>query len=47
MPSKGSYREGELPEAFIDVLAAVAAFADPVLSASSAGHWNPTAGLWE
>lgn len=42
-----SHREGELPEAFVDVLAAVAAFADPVLSVSSAGSWNPTTGLWE
>lgn len=42
-----SHREDELPEAFADLLAAVAGFADPVLSASTTGRWNPVATVWE
>ena len=42
-----SHREGELPAAFADVLAAVANFADPVLSSTARGHWNPRLHAWE
>lgn len=42
-----SHRERELPTAFAEVLGAVAAFADPVLSAAISGHWNPLANSWE
>lgn len=43
-----SHREGELPAAFADVLAAVANFADPVLSATAATErWNPRLSVWE
>ncbi|PPF23670.1 nucleotidyl transferase AbiEii/AbiGii toxin family protein [Rathayibacter rathayi] len=42
-----SHREGELPAAFADVLAAVATFADPVLSGAETGHWNPRLAIWE
>lgn len=43
-----SHRDGELPAAFADVLAAVASFADPVLSATAAtGRWNPRLNGWE
>ncbi|MGI5950903.1 MAG: nucleotidyl transferase AbiEii/AbiGii toxin family protein [Brooklawnia sp.] len=42
-----SHREDELPEVFADVLAAVAGFADPVLSGSAKGQWNPASRTWE
>ena len=42
-----SHREHELPGAFADVLAAVAGFADPVLSETAVGQWNPSAKSWE
>ena len=42
-----SHRQDELPEAFADVLAAVAGFADPVLSATATARWNPVANTWE
>lgn len=42
-----AHREGELPTAFADVLAAVAGFADPVLSSTAAGLWNPSLHSWE
>ena len=43
-----SHRDGELPAAFADVLSAVANFADPVLSATTAtGRWNPRLHVWE
>ncbi|ROQ02120.1 nucleotidyltransferase AbiEii toxin of type IV toxin-antitoxin system [Rathayibacter sp. PhB93] len=42
-----SHRDGELPEAFGDLLGAVARFADPVLSAAVAGRWNPVVATWE
>ncbi|GAA2184224.1 nucleotidyl transferase AbiEii/AbiGii toxin family protein [Brooklawnia cerclae] len=42
-----SHREDELPEVFAEVLAAVAGFADPVLSSSVPGRWNPVATSWE
>jgi len=42
-----SHREHELPEAFADVLAAVAGFADPVLSETAVGQWSPSAKSWE
>lgn len=42
-----SHREGELPAAFADVLAAVASFADPVLSGTATGQWNPRLAIWE
>lgn len=42
-----SHREHELPAAFADVLAAVAGFADPVLSETAVGQWNPSAKSWE
>jgi len=42
-----SHRENELPGAFADVLAAVAGFADPVLSETAMGQWNPSAKSWE
>ncbi|MFZ1384955.1 MAG: nucleotidyl transferase AbiEii/AbiGii toxin family protein [Propionicimonas sp.] len=42
-----SHREHELPGAFADVLAAVAGFADPVLSETAMGQWNPSAKSWE
>lgn len=42
-----SHREKELPAAFADVLGAVAAFADPVLSGAASGHWSPVAKSWE
>jgi hypothetical protein len=38
------HREQELPESFDDVLAA--RFADPALTRSTAGRWNPSAGAW-
>lgn len=41
-----SRREAELPEAFADVLAAVATFADPVLSSATTGRWNPQLRRW-
>ncbi|WP_449280817.1 nucleotidyl transferase AbiEii/AbiGii toxin family protein [Leucobacter sp.] len=42
-----SHREGELPTAFADVLAAVAGFADPVLSSAARGRWNYRLHAWE
>ncbi len=42
-----SHREEELPAAFADVLAAVAGFVDPVLSAVATGRWNPIVKSWE
>ncbi|MGL5866972.1 MAG: nucleotidyl transferase AbiEii/AbiGii toxin family protein [Dermatophilaceae bacterium] len=42
-----SHREHELPDAFADVLGAVAGFADPVLSATAVGRWNPSERSWE
>lgn len=42
-----SHREDELPAAFSDLLAAVAGFADPVLSATATGRWNPRLNTWE
>lgn len=42
-----SHREGELPAACAEVLAAVANFADPVLSSTAGGHWNPRLHAWE
>jgi hypothetical protein len=42
-----AHREGELPTAFADVLAAVASFADPMLSSSARGRWNPGLHAWE
>ncbi len=42
-----SHREGELPAAFADVLTVVASFADPILSAMTAGRWNPRLRTWE
>lgn len=42
-----SHREGELPATFADVLAAVATFADPVLSGAETGQWNPRLATWE
>lgn len=41
-----AHREGELPAAFADVLSAVASFADPVLSATATGRWNPRLHRW-
>ena len=41
-----SHREQELPEAFADVLAAVAGFADPVLAATAVLRWNPSEKSW-
>ncbi|SEE79055.1 nucleotidyl transferase AbiEii/AbiGii toxin family protein [Ruania alba] len=41
-----SHREDELPEAFADALTAVAGFADPVLSTTAEGDWNPAAEVW-
>lgn len=40
------HREQELPELFGDVLRAVSRFADPALTRSASGHWNPSAGAW-
>ena len=40
------HREDELPEAFADILVAVAGFADPVLSATATGRWTPAAKTW-
>jgi len=42
-----SHRESELPAAFTDVLSAVASFADPALSATAIGRWNPRLHTWE
>jgi len=42
-----SHREDELPEAFADILAAVAGFSDPVLAATATGRWMPAAKTWE
>lgn len=42
-----SHRDGELPAAFADVLTRVASFADPVLSATATGRWNPRLHAWE
>jgi len=42
-----AHREGELPTAFADILAAVASFADPVLSSTARGRWNPRLHTWE
>lgn len=42
-----SHREAELPAAFADVLAVVASFADPVLSAVTTARWNPRLRTWE
>jgi hypothetical protein len=42
-----SHREYELPEAFADILAAVAGFADPVLAETVTGRWTPAAKTWE
>jgi len=42
-----THREGDLPEALADVLAAVAGFADPVLSSATNGRWNPRLSMWE
>ncbi|WP_437583330.1 nucleotidyl transferase AbiEii/AbiGii toxin family protein [Paramicrobacterium sp. CJ85] len=42
-----SHRDSELPAAFADVLSAVASFADPVLSATATGRWNPRLHAWE
>lgn len=42
-----SHREDELPAAFSDVLAAVAGFADPVLSTTAIGRWDPNTMAWE
>lgn len=42
-----SHRGDELPTAFADVLAAVARFADPVLSGWATGRWNPRLSTWE
>ncbi len=42
-----SNREAELPTAFADVLAAVARFADPVLSGTARGRWNSRLSTWE
>lgn len=42
-----AHREGELPTTFADVLAAVAGFADPVLSSTARGQWNPRLHAWE
>ena len=42
-----SHRQDEIPIAFTDVLAAVARFADPVLSGTATGRWNPHRSTWE
>lgn len=42
-----AHREDELPTAFADVLAAVAGFADPVLSSTARVQWNPRLHAWE
>lgn len=42
-----SHRESELPAAFADILATVASFADPVLSSTARGRWNPQINHWE
>lgn len=41
-----SHRDTELPAAFPDLLTTIAGFADPVLSATATGEWNPTTLLW-
>lgn len=40
-------REAELPARFAEVLASVAAFADPVLTGVAGGSWIPAAARWE
>lgn len=40
------HREQELPESFDDVLHAVSRFADPALTRSTSGSWDPSAGAW-
>lgn len=42
-----SHREGELPTSFADVLSAVASFADPAMTASATGRWNPRLHVWK
>lgn len=42
-----SHRETELPTTFAEVLEAVAAFADPVLSGAASGRWTPSTRSWE
>ena len=41
-----SSREDELPKDFANVLTAVASFADPVLSSTATGQWNPRLHTW-
>lgn len=40
------HREGELPGEFADVLTDVASFADPILSGTRSGSWNPRSAMW-
>lgn len=40
-------REAELPEAFAELLAAVASFATPAMTATATGRWNPRLYVWE
>lgn len=42
-----SNRDRELPEEFADLLAAVADFADPVLTTAATGRWIPRLSTWE
>lgn len=42
-----SHRQGELPAVFADVLSAVASFADPAMTATATGRWNPRLHAWE
>lgn len=39
-------REEELPEAFSDLLSAVASFTDPVITHTASGKWNPVLHMW-
>jgi hypothetical protein len=40
-------RVADVPEAFAEVLDAVATFADPLLNGTATGNWNPTTRVWE
>lgn len=42
-----SHRQGDLPAVFADVLSAVASFADPAMTATATGRWNPRLHVWE
>lgn len=43
---KRSHREGDLPAAFAEVLAAVSDFADPAMTATATGRWNLRLHTW-